>query len=161
MPPKATTSSAPRRPMTGSKPAAASGSTARTATGRPRPGTGAAAGPSRPRVPGRAGAFGPGGSGKPQVDEKPQVNVGEEEWSKLMSESYGQKQSAEWYAKGAKSVEVSLDSLWSWRRNGQIIWLIQYRTSGNYCLLSSKSKASSSSTLTRSTSLLRKISKLS
>lgn len=32
--------------------------------------------------------------------------MGEEEWSKLMKETYGGKQSAEWYAKGAKSVEV-------------------------------------------------------
>jgi hypothetical protein len=41
------------------------------------------------------------------VDVKPSVNVGEEEWARLMKETYGGKQSAEWYAKGAKSVEVS------------------------------------------------------
>lgn len=117
MPPKATTSSTtnPRRPMApGVKPAAAAGSssTGRPVAARPRPGTGGgAAGPSRPRPPARSNAAGPSGSSanvKPDVDVKPKVNVGEEEWSKLMKETYGQKQSAEWYAKGAKSVEVGL-----------------------------------------------------
>jgi hypothetical protein len=106
MPPKASTT-AKRPTAAGAKPSAASG-TARpgAASGsRSRPGTGAA-GPSRPRIPQRAAA---GASGsKPQVDVKPQINVGEEEWARLMKETYGGKQSAEWYAKGAKSVEVSI-----------------------------------------------------
>jgi hypothetical protein len=105
MPPKASTA---KRPVPPPKPTGTTSGSARpssTAGARPRAGAGPAAGPSRPRIPQRAAAS--GSNVKPQVDVKPQVNVGEEEWARLMKETYGGKQSAEWYAKGAKSVEVS------------------------------------------------------
>jgi len=104
MPPKATTA---KRPVAATKPSGAASGSARpgTTAARPRAGAGPAAGPSKPRIPQRAAAS--GSNVKPQVDVKPQVNVGEEEWARLMKETYGGKQSAEWYAKGAKSVEVS------------------------------------------------------
>lgn len=100
MPPKAST--------TARKPAATTGAARTSAAGPSRARTTAApsAGPSKPRGPPRAGTTAASG-GKPQVDVKPSVNVGEEEWARLMKETYGGKQSAEWYAKGAKSVEVS------------------------------------------------------
>ena len=105
MPPKATTTKRPT--PAGSKPSGPATNAGRPAgtTARPRP----TAGPSKPRIPQRAGASasGSGSQAKPQVDVKPTVNVGEEEWARLMKETYGGKQSAEWYAKGAKSVEVS------------------------------------------------------
>jgi len=103
MPPKASTT---RRPApAGVKPPGANPTTGRpagTTAGRPR---GPTAGPSKPRIPQRAAANG-SNNVKPPVDVKPTVNVGEEEWARLMKETYGGKQSAEWYAKGAKSVEV-------------------------------------------------------
>lgn len=108
MPPKATTSTANRRPAPGTGSGRPGPGTARPAGAGPgRPARPATAGPSRPRIPVRGGA-GVNGNAKPAVDVKPEVNLGEEEWSKLMKETYGGKQSAEWYAKGAKSVEVSL-----------------------------------------------------
>jgi hypothetical protein len=88
------------------------------------------------------------------VDVKPTVNVGEEEWARLMKETYGGKQSAEWYAKGAKSVEVS-------RRETVEDVELNDRINGNYYPLSSKSKVSSSNISIHSISLLRKISRLS
>lgn len=106
MPPKATTTTG-RRPAPGTgagRPAAGAARPGGSGAGRP-PGRPATAGPSRPRIPVRGGP-GASGTGKPAVDVKPEVNLGEEEWSKLMKETYGGKQSAEWYAKGAKSVEV-------------------------------------------------------
>ena len=109
MPPKATTAKRPT--PAGPKPSGAATNAGRPAgtTARPRP----TAGPSKPRIPQRAGAAasGSGSQAKPQVDVKPTVNVGEEEWARLMKETYGGKQSAEWYAKGAKSVEVSPSQL--------------------------------------------------
>jgi hypothetical protein len=103
MPPKATTAKRPT--PAGAKPSGSATNAGRPAgtTARPRP----TAGPSKPRIPQRAGASGSASQAKPQVDIKPTVNVGEEEWARLMKETYGGKQSAEWYAKGAKSVEVS------------------------------------------------------
>ena len=111
MPPIASTSTTKRpAPGTGAgRPPAGAARPGGPGAGRPaRPAT---AGPSRPRIPvrGAAGASGRGNT-KPVVDVKPEVNLGEEEWSKLMKETYGGKQSAEWYAKGAKSVEVGLAS---------------------------------------------------
>lgn len=105
MPPKASTTTA-KKPL--GRPPGSSARPAPAGTARPRT---AAAGPSRPRVPARGTRGHP--NVKPAVDVKPQVNLGEEEWSKLMKETYGGKQSAEWYAKGAKSVEVSRWSLLS------------------------------------------------
>lgn len=105
MPPKATTTKRPT--PAGVKPAGASSNAARPAgTTAARPRAGPTAGPSKPRMPQRAAAS--GSQTKPPVDVKPTVNVGEEEWARLMKETYGGKQSAEWYAKGAKSVEVCL-----------------------------------------------------
>lgn len=98
MPPKASTTARKPAGTTGAaRPAAAGPSRARTAAGP-------SAGPSKPRVPLKTGAA--PASAKPPVDVKPPINVGEEEWASLMKETYGGKQSAEWYAKGAKSVEV-------------------------------------------------------
>ena len=110
MPPKASTSTTKRpAPGTGAGRQAA-GSSRPSGPGAGRPARPATAGPSRPRIPVRGGP-GANGNVKPVVDVKPEVNLGEEEWSKLMKETYGGKQSAEWYAKGAKSVEVSLTSM--------------------------------------------------
>jgi hypothetical protein len=152
MPPKATTTKRPT--PAGSKPSGPATGAGRPAgtTARPRP----TAGPSKPRIPQRAGASasGSGTQAKPQVDVKPTVNVGEEEWARLMKETYGGKQSAEWYAKGAKSVEVS-------RRETVEDAKLKSRINGNYYPLSSKSKVSSSNISIHSISLLKKISRLS
>lgn len=61
----------------------------------------------------------------------PSTNLqeGEEEWAELMKRSHGEK-GADWYAKGVKTVEVSLAQR-SWSDS---------RINGSYYLPSSRSK---------------------